>query len=160
MNITIINGRQNHIMELIAEKYYKETETRSGHVNFRQAEYSEITDKPDMLVITESGAKKAPPAGKKIRCGILLMPGDMDPDFIKADNTVRYGLSERDSVSLSSIKSRECVMAIKNEINALNGRKLEVQEIKIQRKGGMNLMDLMASDACVLLMGREEENAF
>lgn len=160
VEIGIVNGKQNSIDRDIIRRYENGKRNLKDSFSICQMEYSEMKNKPDILLITESGSGKAPPSGKAVRCRILLLPDNMESGFIEADEKVVYGMSAKDSVTMSSIKDKDCVLEIRREIFDIGGRKIEPREIKAIRKGGMSPMDLMASAACAILMGAEAEKIF
>jgi hypothetical protein len=116
--------------------------------------------KPDILVLTEDAAKSAQESTVHICCGILLLPGDYaaddskaDTDIFDADCIVTYGMSPKNTITLSSISEESCVLALQRELITTNGNMLERQEIKV--KGGLRPGSLLAVAGALLILGQK-----
>lgn len=83
-----------------------------------------------LLALTASGCEKL---GKRpVQCRILLVPGDCPPvrlSHIQAENVVSYGLSPRDSLTLSSLRSP--VLCVQRALPRPNGGVIEPQEFPL-----------------------------
>lgn len=77
----------------------------------------------ELLVLTRTGCERL--AGRKICCGILLLPGDRLPPP-GAGTIVTCGLSVRDSLTLSSL--REPVLCVQRALPRPDGGVIEPQE--------------------------------
>lgn len=66
---------------------------------------------------------------QKLRCGMLLVPGTGMPRGIQAETVVTYGLSHRDSLTLSSLS--EPVLCVQRALPRLEGGNVEPQEIPL-----------------------------
>lgn len=68
-----------------------------------------------------------------LRCRILLLPGPLAPQAgqVQAGWVVSYGLSRRDSLTLSSLSPRHPCLALQRELVTLTGRCLEPQELPL-----------------------------
>lgn len=86
-----------------------------------------------------------------IVCGILLLPGDADAGIFDAECIVTYGMSPKNTVTLSSINEESCVLALQRELLTIKGDVLERQEIKI--RGGMPPNCLLAVAGSLLILG-------
>lgn len=130
-----------------------EYEDSSGAVLIRSvSSINDITIKrPDILVLTEDAARACGERQKHISCGILLLPGDANADIFDAACIVTYGMSPKNTITLSSISEETCVLAIQRELVTTTGDVLERQEIKI--KGGMHPECLLAVAGTLLLLG-------
>ena len=124
----------------------------------------EITKKKtDIIVLSESAAKfyqDVPSAEQSIRisCGILLLPGDVaaggtNGDIFDAECIVTYGMSPKNTITLSSISEESCVLALQRELVTTKGDVLERQEIKI--KGRMRPDCLLAVMGALLILGQK-----
>lgn len=80
----------------------------------------------DLLALTREGARAA--CGTQIRCQRLLLPGDC-PVCAKAQVVISYGLSPRDSLTLSGV--RQPVLCIQRTLPGPDGALLEPQEIPL-----------------------------
>ncbi|SHH64791.1 hypothetical protein SAMN02745823_00613 [Sporobacter termitidis DSM 10068] len=105
---------------------------------------------PDILVLGEDAAPSCGPA-ERIQCGILLMPGDGDASAFDARCIVTYGMSPKNTITLSSISETSCVLAIQREFLTAGGDMLERQEIKIM--GGMRPDCLLTVAGALLILG-------
>jgi hypothetical protein len=86
-----------------------------------------------------------------IKCGILLLPGDADADSFDAGCVVTYGMSPKNTLTLSSIGEDTCVLALQRELLTANGSMLERQEFNI--KSGLRPDRLLAMAGALLILG-------
>lgn len=80
-----------------------------------------------LLALTASGCDKL--GEQPVRCRTLLMPGDCSPAqlaCVRAENVVSYGLSHRDSLTLSSLRSP--VLCVQRALPRPDGGVVEPQE--------------------------------
>lgn len=80
----------------------------------------------ELLALTPEGARAA--GGTQIRCQRLLLPGDC-PVCAQAQAVISYGLSARDSLTLSGV--RQPVLCIQRTLPGPDGVLLEPQEIPL-----------------------------
>lgn len=80
----------------------------------------------ELLALTPEGARAA--CGTQIRCQRLLLPGDC-PVYAQAQVVISYGLSARDSLTLSGV--RQPVLCIQRTLPGPGGTPLEPQEIPL-----------------------------
>jgi hypothetical protein len=122
--------------------------------------------RPDILVLSEEAPMSCLRPESSIRCGILLLPGDTVADDTVADDRiaggndtcgceagciVTYGMSPKNTITLSSISETSCVLAIQREFLTVSGDMLERQEIRIM--GGMKPGRLLAVAGALLILG-------
>ena len=84
----------------------------------------------DVLALTVGGCRKL--RGAEIDCGVLILPGDCGPEALRGvrmEQAVSYGLSARDSLTLSSL--REPVLCIQRALRRPDGGVVEPQEIPL-----------------------------
>lgn len=81
----------------------------------------------DLLALTPEGCRCLD--GQELRCGMLLVPGEGMPRGIQAETVVTYGLSHRDSLTLSSLS--EPVLCVQRALPRLEGGSVEPQEIPL-----------------------------
>lgn len=87
----------------------------------------------DLLTLTPMGCALLPePAA--VTAGILLLPGDCPRSDLRAGTVVTYGLSPRDSITLSSL--REPVLCVQRALPLLRGGVLEPQEFPLPGLAG------------------------
>lgn len=109
---------------------------------------------PDVLVLTEAAADAAAEQKIRLKSSILLLPGDMadlDMDLFEAACLVTYGMSPKNTITLSSINEDYCVLALQRELVTVCGDVLERQEIKV--KGGLRPELLLAVAGALLILG-------
>ena len=67
------------------------------------------------------------------RCRIAVLPGDkkLDCRYLQAGRVVTYGLSGKNTVTLSSADEHRLFLALQREIIGLDGRRIEQQELVV-----------------------------
>jgi hypothetical protein len=113
---------------------------------------------PDIIVVSQRVGDR-PPANLKGNCKILLVPGTAInlTSIIKAECVISYGMSKKDSVTLSSIGDGESVLTLQRELPTLAGKVLERQDILVRSKRKYSPDDIMAGTAALLLLGLNPE---
>lgn len=89
------------------------------------------------------------------RCKMLLVPGKYAAkaaNVIDSSCVVSYGLSDRDSITLSSIEDSRAVLAIQRELVTLKEKVLDRQEIPVGSRK-ISPEHLMALCGCLLILG-------
>ena len=79
----------------------------------------------EVLALTPEGAALA----EKARCGLLLVPGDGRFSHVQACRVVTYGLSPRDTLTLSSLT--EPVLCVQRALPRPDGDTIEPQEFPL-----------------------------
>lgn len=93
--------------------------------------------------------------GSISQCKILLVPGEYAVKAAEVINSgcfVSYGLSDRDSITLSSIEHGRAVLAIQRELVTLDQTVLDRQEVPVKFKR-MSPETLMALAGSLLILG-------
>jgi hypothetical protein len=86
-------------------------------------------DVPELLVISPRAARlNIPVTGS---ADIVLLPGYAKMCHVRAKCAVTYGMSSRDSITMSSFAEKTRIMALQREIMTISGRILERQELMI-----------------------------
>lgn len=80
------------------------------------------------LLALPRGAGAEPGTGKTLRCRILLTPGDRPPEA-EAESVITFGLSPRDSLTLSSLA--EPVLCVQRALPRPDGAVVEPQEFPL-----------------------------
>jgi hypothetical protein len=116
---------------------------------------------PDVLVLSPAAASDGKSAEGRTACGIALLPGDAAGPTASAAATsaagidagcvVTYGMSPKNTITLSSISETVCVLALQRELLTAAGDVLERQEIKVA--GGMKPDMLLAVMGTLLICG-------
>ena len=106
---------------------------------------------PDLLVLSARAGYAVPPRG---RCGTLLVPGQAGDLSARlyADCVVSYGMSLKDSVTISSLDEGGLVLSLQRELPTLSGRYLERQDIPVRSQAPASPEDLLAASAALLLL--------
>ena len=93
------------------------------------------------------------PAG--LTCRALLWPGRLGPltEALEAGWVVSYGLTPRDSLTLSSLGQDGLCLALQREVVTLAGRSLEPQETPLRGFAGAEPELVLAWAGVMLLVG-------
>ena len=109
-------------------------------------------DQPDLMVVSPDLREKeaAAPA-----CRALLVPGRLSPlaGRIPANWAVSYGISPRDSLTLSSLGEDDICLSLQREVVTLTGDCLECQELVLPRGGHTSPLHVLACAGVQLLLG-------
>lgn len=85
----------------------------------------------DLLALTQRGLEALGRA--EVSCRILLAPGDCPPP-LPAETVITYGLSPRDSLTLSSVRSP--VLCVQRSLPRPDGAVIEPQEFPLSSLPG------------------------
>ena len=115
-------------------------------------------DREPSLLVIASGAQLVP-EGSPLRCGTVLLPGGESGllQYIQARSAVSYGLSGRDSITLSSRRKGCLWVAVQRELVRLDGTVLERQEMPVSVGQGEDALEVLAVAGALLLLGAEPE---
>ena len=95
---------------------------------------------------------------EKLECGAVLLPGNaVRPGGLRARSAVSYGLSGRDTITLSSREGERLWVAVQRELVRLDGLVLERQEFPVRIPKGMDELQMLALAGAMLLLGAEPE---
>ena len=91
-----------------------------------------------------------------LACGTVLLPGSQSGllDRISAKSAVSYGLSGRDTITLSSRRGNRLWVAVQRELVRLDGMMLERQELSVEANEGMDTLHALALTGARLLLGQ------
>ena len=115
-------------------------------------------DKPRLLVVGPGG--ELPPGRELLECGTVLLPGGAGEvlEQVRAGSAVSYGLSRRDTITLSSQSADRLWVAVQRELVRVDGTVLDRQEVPVRLPREMEAMQLLALTGAMLLLGvRPEE---
>lgn len=109
---------------------------------------------PDLLVIAPGACGE-----EAICCHTVLLPGGTGgwPSGICARSAVSYGLSGRDTITLSSRDGQRMWVAVQRELVRLDGTVLERQEFPVCVPEGADELQTLALTGAMLLMGASPE---
>lgn len=115
------------------------------------------TQRPKLLIVSPRVSKDG--FGMALRCGTVLLPGDAGwlLNRICAQGAVSYGLSCRDSITLSSRKQDRLWVAVQRELVRMDGTVLERQEISVPLSPKLGVMETLAVTGAALLLGSRPE---
>ena len=91
-----------------------------------------------------------------LRAKILLLPGTVSPETalgIQSGWVMSYGLSGKDSITVSSLESDFAVLALQRELVTLDGAVIERQEIPLHLPAGDDSQALRAVYGGLLALG-------
>lgn len=108
----------------------------------------------DLLALTAEGCRLLTEGEVCCRCRILLLPGGEAKvlKFIGSDCAVDYGLSPRNSLTLSGLEG-QMVVCVQRTLPAFTGGPIEPQEIPLPEKN-LPPEKLLVVSGIRLLMGR------
>lgn len=95
----------------------------------------------------------------EIRCFAAVIPGSIPAEelgFLHAETIVTYGMSQKDTITASSVED-EVFIAIQRELITLNGERVEEQEFPMVHLPEKNIDHVMAVAAGLLLLGKLPE---
>jgi len=98
-------------------------------------------------------------AGEQVspsRCRAAVVPGESEPTPL-ADYVVTYGLSQRDTLTISSAVDRDVVLALQRDLVDVRGRRTDRQEILLRRPAHLGLGQTLACVGGFLVLGIEIE---
>ena len=102
------------------DRFIEEARRRLG---LRDVEFCGGQDSPDALLLLGSGAEAACAAE------VAVLPGDAAP--VKARCAVSYGMSPKDTVTVSSVGDRQLLLSVQREFETLGGRRVLIQEFPL-----------------------------
>ncbi|MDD4715397.1 MAG: hypothetical protein PHT34_02445 [Oscillospiraceae bacterium] len=117
-------------------------------------ELAQFRDSNALLLIFSPKAKTV--SEDHLRCRCVLLPGDAAgaaSRFLYADCAVSYGMSPRDTITLSSIEEENLSLAIQRELVTVDGKVVEQQEIQLHRNPGLLPETILAAAGALLLLG-------
>lgn len=103
----------------------------------------------DLAAVAPQWQKKT--AGISCRC--LLLPGDAEIEGISADWVVSYGLSRRDTLTLSALGEGRLWVALQRELVTVEGTLLEGQEIPLDNRENLPPLEALFCVGMQLLLG-------
>jgi len=92
----------------------------------------------------------------EIRCRALLVPGNAPGQTvagIQSKWVVSYGLSGKDSITVSSLEKEAAVLALQRELMTLQDEVIERQEFPVPFPAGPDSEEIMAAYGSLLLLG-------
>ena len=110
----------------------------------------------DLLVVSPGATGWA--GASSLNCRTALLPGVLPvlTHALPAALAVSYGLSGRNTLTLSSLGEGRASVAVQREFIALDGRAVERQELVVPYDGGVPAELLLAQVGAALLLGARQ----
>lgn len=107
----------------------------------------------DLLVVSPGAAGWA--GASALTCRTALLPGGLPAltRTLPAGLVVSYGLSGRNTLTLSSLEEGRALVAVQREFPALGGQLIERQELAVPREEGLSPELLLVQTGVRLLLG-------
>lgn len=115
--------------------------------------------KPELLVVSPAVALGAKSTKSSVSCGYALLPGG-HPKLLKAvkpECIVSYGMSDKDTISISGAGKRTVMLSVRRELPVMGGGVVEQQELRIDA-GDMTNDMVMAVKTAQLILGAQPES--
>jgi len=111
--------------------------------------------RPELLVVAPEICLTAECGN--LECGTVLLPGKASRQLgmLRVRSAVSYGLSGRDSLTLSSREKHRIWVAVQRELVRLDGAVLERQEFPVRIPHGADEWQTLALTGAMLLLGAE-----
>ena len=85
----------------------------------------------DLLALTAEGCRELRQSAADVHCGALLLPGEEPlPQNLRAESVVTYGLSHRDTLTLSSLGEMP-VLCLQRALPPEAGEDLDARELPL-----------------------------
>ena len=106
---------------------------------------------PALLVVSPRAAERG--LSLPERCRTVLLPGELGSVPLRAASAVSYGVSPRDSLTISSREDGALWVAIQRELVTTDGRIVERQEFPLTLAPGEKELSALAAAGALLLLG-------
>lgn len=106
---------------------------------------------PALLVVSPRAAARGVRLPRQ--CRTALLPGGMAGVPPKAASAVSYGVSPRDSLTISSREGNTLWAALQRELVTVDGRVVERQEFPLTLEPGEEELPVLAAAGALLLLG-------
>ena len=106
---------------------------------------------PALLVVSPRAAARGMQLPR--RCRTVLLPGGMGEVSPQAASAVSYGVSPRDSLTISSREGGTLWAALQRELVTVDGRVVERQEFPLRLEPGEEELPVLAAAGALLLLG-------
>ena len=106
---------------------------------------------PALLVVSPKAAEQGIPLPRQ--CRTVLLPGEMGGAPLQAASAVSYGVSPRDSLTISSREGELLWAALQRELVTVDGQVVERQEFPLRLEPGEEELPVLAAAGALLLLG-------
>ena len=154
-NLTLLDSPGGGIEALISSRL-RELHANGENITLTVYGKGSISSghKANLLVISSQAGRfhESLPA---IACDILLIPGmaSKKASSLQPSLVVSYGMSIKDSVTLSSIEKSSLVLSLQRELPTILGHSLERQDIPVSCRDHLSHEDAMAALTTLLILG-------
>lgn len=106
---------------------------------------------PALLVVSPRVAARG--LGRSCQCRTALLPGGMGGTTPRAASAVSYGVSPRDSLTVSSREGDTLWAALQRDVVTVDGQVVERQEFSLPLRPGEGELSALAAAGALLLLG-------
>ena len=106
---------------------------------------------PALVVVSPRAAERGLPLPE--RCRTVLLPGELGGAPLRAASAVSYGVSPRDTLTVSSREDGALWIALQRELVTVDGRLVERQEFPLTLAPGEQELSALAAAGALLLLG-------
>ena len=106
---------------------------------------------PALLVVSPKAAEQGIPLPRQ--CRTVLLPGEMGGAPLQAASAVSYGVSPRDSLTISSREGELLWAALQRELVTVDGQELDRLEFPLALEPGVGELAALAAAGALLLLG-------
>jgi len=125
----------------------------------RGTQLSDFTGTYDLFAVLASDCAISP-LPPDLSCRALLLPGDAEAahfSLIPSKWAVSFGLSAKDTITVSSVAPDCAVLALQRELVTLDNQVIEQQEIPLSIPQATGAQSVMALVGSLLLLGMPPE---
>ena len=108
---------------------------------------------PALLVVSPRAAEQGQGIPLPRQCRTVLLPGEMGGAPLQAASAVSYGVSPRDSLTISSREGELLWAALQRELVTVDGQVVERQEFPLALEPGEEELSALAAAGALLLLG-------
>lgn len=159
ISFTVLESQSGNIARLIVDRLrdIRRLGGNTGALTYAHKSAMEGGAISDLLVLS-TNFRRAAEERPRVKCRILLVPGNYElPSFVEAPCVVSYGMSTRDSITLSSIDENGVVLSLQRELPTVLGNVLVRQDIPARIQKGAIPEERLACGAALLLLGVRPE---
>ena len=140
----------------VAEKepfavYHALRRALDGNGRYKLISLAGVPEKPETFDVLLSVGEHPPQAD----CRVAVVSGQSAPPPLGAEQVVTYGLSPKDTLTISSAVDRDIALALQREIVDVLGRRTDRQEILLTRPTHLGLEQTLACAGGLLALGVE-----
>ena len=119
---------------------------------YQLIQLGDVPEQPDRADVLLVVGEQAP----ETQCQVAVISGE-SAAMPAAAECVTYGLSQRDTLTISSTVDRDMALALQREIVDVRGRRTDRQEILLKRPTHLGLEQTLACAGSLLVLGVDAE---